>query len=389
MRLTTVMLIGVLAVMTMMLGACVAAPAENPAAQAPPPPADKAPIVGQGALTPEQRQQVQAKVKELREAGAKPDEVKAAVSEMLKGFGVDPAQVKLGAGGGKHPLALPAELTKDQRKEVLAKVKEMKQAGAKPDEVKTAVREMLKGWGLQLPAQAAAAREGGKAAQGLLAKLTDQQRQQVLAKVKEMKDAGAKPEEIKAAVTETLKGFGVEVPAGGLELGKGQGARAWLASLTKEQRQQVLAKVKELRAADAKPEEIKAAVTEMLKGFGVTVPAGGLQLGGAAAGGRFASLTKEQREQVQAKVKEMRAAGAKPEEVKATVTEMLKGFGVQPAAGKHGAGLKATMEKLTPEQRTQVQAKVKELRAAAKTPEEIRAAVTEMLKGFGVELPQK
>lgn len=245
------------------------------------------------------------------------------------------------------------------------------------------------------PAPAAGAKEvqRGKG-QARMARLTEEQRQQVQAKVKELKAANAKPEEIKAAVATLLKGFGVTVDAGknkgaGKGAGKGEG-HGFMGQLTPDQRTQLLAKMTAMKAANATPEETRAAVVAMLKDWGVEAPQG--QRAGQGQGREWmAKLTAEQRDQVQAKLKELRAAGKTREEIKTAVAEMLKGWGVEVGAGRgqgQGGPLKPIMEKLTPDQRQQAQAKVKELRDAGKNRQEIKAVVLEMLKGWGVEAPQ-
>lgn len=314
-----------------------------------------------GQLTAEQQTQLQAKVKEMRKAGASREEIQAAIQEMCKGWGVQPPQGK----GGLERFG--ANLTEEQRTLVQAKIKEMRAAGAKPEEIKAAVREMLKGWGVQ-PAQA----KGPAQAKPL----TDEQWMQLEAKLKELKGAGATPEQINAAMGELFKGWGVEPGAGA---GKGLADR-FGANLTEEQRTQVQAKIKDMRAAGAKPEEIKAAVQEMLKGWGVQMPEG---KGQADRWG--ANLTEEQRTQLQAKIKEMRGAGAKPEEIRAAVQEMYKGWGLQmPERDKGvGNGLREQMKNLTDEERRQVLTKIDEMQKAGSPPEKIKRTIMEMIKGFG------
>lgn len=285
-----------------------------------------------------------------------------------------------------------AQLTDVQRKQVQDKIKALKAANAKPEEIKAAIAELLKGFGLTPgEGKGKGAGKGKGEARGFMGKLTADQREQLLAKMQAMKAANAKPEEIKVAVAEMLKGWGIEAGPGA-GAGEGQG-REWLAKLTPEQREQVQAKIKELKAAGKTREEIKTAVAAMLKEWGIELGAGQGQ--GQGQGGPLKGildqLTAEQRTQVQAKIKELKAAGKTREEIKAAVAEMLKGWGVEVGAGPgqgQGGPLKAIMEKLTPDQRQQTQAKVKELRDAGKTRQEIKAAVLEMLKGWGVEAPQ-
>jgi uncharacterized membrane-anchored protein len=257
------------------LSACVAAVAQAPAA-------GKGTAAGANrearqkwmqTLTEEQRTQLQAKMKEMRAAGKTREEIKAAVAEMLKGWGVEMPQGQAAKGHGKGQQQgmgrqVMEKLTPDQRAQLEAKVNEMKAAGKTPEEIRAAIAELLKGWGIEAPA-AGAGRGKGPAG---MAKLTDEQRTEVQAKIKELKAAGKTQQEIRAAVAEMLKGWGIEAPAAGAGKQAGQG-RAWMAQLTAEQRAQVQAKMKEMKAAGKTREEIRAAVMEMLKGWNIEPPA--------------------------------------------------------------------------------------------------------------------
>jgi len=169
-------------------------------------------------LTAEQRQRLQAKIKELRQAGAKPEEIRAAVQEMLKGWGIElPAGQAKGEGGKPNRglglrLGANMPLTAEQRQQLQAKIKELRQAGAKPEEIRTAVQEMLKGWGIELPAVKARQEKGKTQDAGRLLKLlfedlTDEQRQQIFDKIEDMKKAGATPQEIRRAIMDMIQGF--------------------------------------------------------------------------------------------------------------------------------------------------------------------------------------
>lgn len=100
------------------------------------------------ALTEEQREAVHAKVEEMREAGASPEEIHAAVKVMLEGWGIEVPE-----DFGKHPPRhmIFSQLTAEQREAVHAKVEEMRKAGASREEIHAAVREMLEGFGVELP----------------------------------------------------------------------------------------------------------------------------------------------------------------------------------------------------------------------------------------------
>jgi DNA-binding transcriptional regulator YhcF (GntR family) len=239
----------------------------------------------------------------------------------------------------------------------------------------------------------------GHNGKGFWTNLTDEQREAVQSKVKEMKSQGASREEIHAAVTEMLKGYGIEVPEDSVGP-HGPGPGGFWKDLTKEQREAVQEKIKEMRSRNASREEIHAAVAEMLKGYGIEVPADsvgphGPGCFGPPPGGFWKDLTKEQREAVRDKIKEMRSQGSTREEIHTAVAEMLKGYGIEVPedwAGPHGPGgfgpgPRGSWKDLTTEQREAVRNKIKEMRSQGATREEIRAAVDEMIKGYGVESP--
>jgi DNA-binding transcriptional regulator YhcF (GntR family) len=244
---------------------------------------------------------------------------------------------------------------------------------------------------------------GGHHGPSFLKGLTDEQREAVQSKVKEMKTQGASREEIHAAVTEMLKGYGIEVPEDSVgphgRGGFGPGPRGFWKDLTKEQRDAVEAKIKDMKNQGSTREEIHTAVAEMLKGYGIEVPAdsvgpqgrGGF---GPGPGGFWKNLTKEQREAIQEKIKEMRSQSASREEIRTAVVEMLKGYGIEVPEDWHGPiGFGQRHDgwgaNLTDEQREAVQEKIKEMRSQGATREEIRAAVDEMIHGFGIKSPQE
>ena len=108
---------------------------------------------------------------------------------------------------------------------------------------------------------------------GLWTSLTQEQRKALWSTVAEMRDQGASPEEVHSAVAQMLKGYGIELPE---HWGKGHrgGWRQFFSNLTNEQRKVVREKMKEMREQGATPEEIHAAVVEMLKGYGIEMPEG-------------------------------------------------------------------------------------------------------------------
>jgi DNA-binding transcriptional regulator YhcF (GntR family) len=165
-------------------------------------------------LTEEQREAIHAKVEEMRTAGASRDEIHEAVREMLEGYGITPPErPPEGHGPGGH---FRDQLTEEQREAIHAKVEEMRTAGASRDEIHEAVREMLEGYGITPPERPP---EGHGPGGHFRDQLTEEQRQAIRARIREMREAGASHDEIHEAVREMLSEFGIEIP-GSAEAGE-------------------------------------------------------------------------------------------------------------------------------------------------------------------------
>jgi DNA-binding transcriptional regulator YhcF (GntR family) len=214
-------------------------------------------------LTEEQRDAVQKKIKEMHEAGADRKEIHAEVSGMLKGYGIE-APERMGAAHG-HKRVM-SQLTDEQKKAVEEKVKQMRDSGATREEIHTQVSEMLKGYGVEAPDM----QRGLERRLAAIPELNDEQRQDVQEKVTQMREAGKSREEIHTEVRQMLKGYGVEIPD---RPPRRERRAAFMAGLTEEQRKAVHEKIKEMREAGASREEIRATVGKMLEGYGIDLPA--------------------------------------------------------------------------------------------------------------------
>jgi hypothetical protein len=180
--------------------------------------------------------------------------------------------------------------------------------------------------------------------------LTEEQRAAVHELVGGMRDAGATRDEIHAAVAELFESWGLEVPEppegrgeGGPREGEGRGERrgpgpGFMDQLTEEQRTEVHALVTRMREAGAAREDIRAAVNEMLAGWGIELPGrpeGGPREGGGRGEGRgpghrlMDQLTEEQRDALHTMVTEMREAGSSRDEIRAAVHALLEGWGIE------------------------------------------------------------
>ena len=304
--------------------------------------------------------------------------------------------------GGHHGPGFWKGLTDEQKKAISEKIKEMRSQGATHEEIHDAVAEMLKGYGIEVPEDWEGPHGLGCLGPGGFWKdLTKEQRETIQEKIEEMRNQGDSREETHAAVAELLKGYGIEVPEDSVGphgpgcLGPGPGG--FWKDLTKEQRKAVQEKIKEMRSQGANREEIHTAVAEMLKGYGIEVPEEsvgphGPGCLGPGPGGFWKDLTKEQRKAVQEKIKEMRSQGASREEIHTAVAEMLKGYGIEvPEKGRGPFGFGRQLDSLgvnlTDEQRQAIRDKIREMRSQDASREEIHAAVAEMLKGYGIALP--
>ncbi len=246
-------------------------------------------------------------------------------------------------GGGRQGLGKGpfAELSSEQREAVHRRVEEMRADGAAPEEIHEAVGEMLRGYGVELPE--GWGEHGGPPGfapgrHGFLCDLTEEQRQAVQQRVADMRSQGATHEEVHRAVAEMVQDYGVELPRDWGEHhgpeGSGRGSEGLMRGLNDEQRQAVRARIKEMRAEGAAPEEVHEAVGEMLRGYGVELPEDwGERRGppgfGPGRHGILGALTDEQRQAVHERIGEMRAEGAAPEEIHEAVGKMLRGYGVQ------------------------------------------------------------
>ncbi len=282
-------------------------------------------------LTPEQREELKAKVKEMKEEGASGEEIREALKDMLNDWDIELPQGNRVQKNVRARLSwLAKQLTPEQRQELKAKVEEMKDEGASGEEIHAAIKQMLDGWGIEAPRAAA-----GQALKTVLAQLTPEQRQELKAKVEEMKDEGASGEEIRAAIKQMLDGWGIEAP----RAAAGQALKTVLAQLTPEQRQELKAKVKEMKEEGASGEEIHAAIKQMLDGWGIEVPQGNrVQRNVRARLSWLAKqLTPEQRQELKARVTAMKDEGASREEIHAAVQEMLKAWDVEVPQGCHSS----------------------------------------------------
>ena len=282
--------------------------------------------------------------------------------------------------GDHHRGRLVADLTKDQRECVHARIMELKEDGASHWEIRAAVGEMLRGYGIEPTGD----RLGPPNSTKFFANLTEEQRRAVHEKVQALKDADASGEEIHAALSEMFEGYGVELPR---EWSEGYRRGGFFESLPEEQRKAITEKVQEMRSEGASREEIRAAVNEMLERYGVELPN---HSGERHRQKRFMiGLTEEQREAIHLKIAELREEGARREEIRAAVDDMLDAYGVEiPERKDERYRLRDLLADLSKNQRGAIRERIKEMRSEGATRQEIHAVIAEMREDYGVELPE-
>jgi hypothetical protein len=112
-------------------------------------------------------------------------------------------------GPGNHFMhRIASQLTGDQREEIHQTIEIMLEEGVSPCEVHETVREMVEGYGIELPDRPF----GHHGLHGVLDQLTEDQRAEIHEMVEIMTDDGASPCGIHEAVREMVEGYGIELP---------------------------------------------------------------------------------------------------------------------------------------------------------------------------------
>jgi len=287
-------------------------------------------------LTPEQREAIHDRMAEMRAEGATREEIHTAITEMFEEYGIQPPENWPPTGDlrglGHGPDRFWADLTEEQRQAVHDKMEEMREQGATREEIHTAIKELLEGYGIELPENwrlPRGPRGFGHGPGGFWADLTEEQRQAIHDKMEEMREQGATREEIHTAITEMLQAYGINVPEKGLGWRGPRGFGLWGecfgVNLTEDQKKTVREKVREMRGQGATRKEIHAAVAVLLESYGVELP------------DFLSELTEEQRRTIGKTVRQMKREDATCEEIRTRIAEMLQEYGYQLPEQSEGA----------------------------------------------------
>jgi len=162
-------------------------------------------------------------------------------------------------------------------------------------------------------------------------------------------------------------------------------APPWMASLTDTQKAAVEQKIEEMKTAGATPQEIHDTIDEMLQQWGIQLPQ---PPSDRPAPPWMDNLTEQQRATLEQKIEEMRAAGASPQEIHSTIDDMLQECGIQVSQCSGDRPDPPWMGDLTEQQKETLKQRIKELKAAGANPQEVRSAIDEMLQQWGIQVPQ-
>jgi len=189
-------------------------------------------------------------------------------------FGFTNFSLAQGGHGGRRGHLLQRfaqlQLTEEQQDELKTLIQNMRNQDADRQTIREAVQAKLDEWGIERPEHPPRfGRFGGQ--------LTEEQKAEIKNLIQSMRDQDADRKVIHDAVQEKLKERGFEPPKGGTRrrgfgrVGRGGRGGFW-GKLSDDQKKVLNEKITELRNQDATREEIRAAVQELLKTWGIDPP---------------------------------------------------------------------------------------------------------------------
>ena len=122
-----------------------------------------------------------------------PDNLHNFANDNGDGFLKDPPQ--------KFEKGFWLKLNDEQKEELRAEIKKLKSKGATRKEIKALIKKYLEKWGITIEK---------KFEKGFWLKLNDEQKEELLAEIKELKNDGATRAEIRAKINEYLEKWGIK-----------------------------------------------------------------------------------------------------------------------------------------------------------------------------------
>ncbi len=169
------------------------------------------------------------------------------------------------------------------------------------------------------------------------------------------------------------------------QFGRGPIGAPFLSQLTESQKTELKALMQDLRNQSADREAVRDAIQMKLNEWGIEMPEPPKGIGPFGD-----KLTDDQKNELQTLIADLKTKDAKPEDIRKAVQDKLKewGFALPERHGGFGRGPRGFLGQLTDEQKDSIQALIKDMKANGATREEIREAVNNQLDAWGVERPQ-
>jgi DNA-binding transcriptional MerR regulator len=259
---------------------------------------------------------------------------------LAQGFGSGQNHQTPGHAVRQHMLSgIWDQLTDEQQEQLLETIKELRTDNATRQEIHKKVGELLQSWGIELPENWDQRPQRRRPGFPFMNQLTEEQRQEIKDKIKTLYENGASREEIHQTIVEMLQGYGIELPEDWDQ--RPQRRRtgfAFMNQLTEEQRQEIKDKIKTLHENGSSREEIHKTIGQMLQSYGIELPENwGQTPRHRRPHFRFMhKLSKEQRLEIRETIKTLHQNGASRLEIRKAVHDLLMEFGIEPTPYKRG-----------------------------------------------------
>jgi len=294
---------------------------------------------------------------------------------------------------GQRPFPFMEQLNDVQKEEIKTMIADMKEDGADRNEIREAVKQKLLEYGIELPERSERYGRRGPFGPGLdmvADQLTEEQKTAIKEKIDSMREEGADRKEIREEVRKMLETYGVDLSEQDYRGNRGHRGKRWeflAKDLSEEQKTAINDKIATMRKEGTDRTEIRDEIRRMLEGYGVNVPEsfGDKPPRGMRHGWRHfgADLSDEQKSAIKEKVKSLRESDASREEIHTAVTQMLKDYGIEIPEDleKH----RAMMKNLSKDQRKEVRKIVRTMRKDGASSEKIHETVQQLLKDYGID----
>ena len=222
-------------------------------------------------LTDSQRQQIHELVRSMEERGVDKWEIQQAVEDKLAVWGIDMPDdflQRMGKGYRPHRIGDPPEfmkqLSQEQKDEIHSLVQMKRDNGESPEEIRTAVHSLLDSWGIEHGEDVGLRHGPGR----FMMDLSDSQREEIQNLVKDLQEKGTPPDEIHAAVGDLLESWGLDRPEFHSRK-EGKRGHHFMEKLNGDQRDKVHDLILRMRQGGASRKEIHESIKDLLDRWGI------------------------------------------------------------------------------------------------------------------------